>query len=199
MNKMQVYASIKRWRAPKDMPQAAPRTHSLGYQLRQREAKESALRDNFQTGSSGQEFFSNTSSAGAQPAQHPEGSRTLSPPMQQIFQSHRLPSSQRQGSGIGVIDYPGAMPNTDWGTFDVEVPALTPGYQQPAASLNMYPSDELSPPPRTASQSSEPATSWTSAVPTVTTGTSPMDALDDIDWASIRLGQHDQLFELTLH
>ena len=209
-NKMQVYASVKRWRAPKDMPQAGPRTQSFGYQLRQREAEERARHASLQTGSSDQEFSNNRSPTSGLPVQDSGGSQDLSPPLQQTFRPPRLPLSQRQGSGSGVIDYPGAMPNTDWGTFDVQLPASTPSYQQPTANLNVYPtpnyppatpSVNLMPPPRAMSQGSDPAASSTYAAPAGTAGSSPMDALNDVDWVSSPSEQHDrvQAPELIAH
>ncbi|KAL1594909.1 hypothetical protein SLS59_008459 [Nothophoma quercina] len=209
-NKVQVYASVKRWRAPKGMPQAGPRTQSFGYQLRQREAEERARNASLHTGSSDQEFSNNRSPTSGLPVQDSGGSQDLSPPLQQTFRPPRLPLSQRQGSGSGVIDYPGAMPNTDWGTFDVQLPASTPSYQQPTASLNVYltpnyppatPSVNLMSPPRAMSQGSDPVASSTYAAPAGTAGSSPMDALNDLDWVSSPLEQHDrvQAPELIAH
>jgi hypothetical protein len=189
IHKMQVCASVKRWRAPKDMPQAGPRTYTPGYKLRQREAEERAHHDNLQTGSSSQALFSKESHAGGQ----------SSPPLQQPFRPPRLPQSQSQGSGSGVIGYPGAMPNTDWGTFDVPLPAPTPDYQQPMMSPDMYttpnyppatPSGNLIPPPRMVSQVSDLAASSAYAVSASTAGSSPWDALNDIDWVSPRITSH---------
>lgn len=186
MTKMQVYQSIKRWRAPKDMPQAGPRTFTPGFQ-QQQVAEDRARNDSLQfaTGGSQQSPINNISPAGAQ----------MLPPLQPPFRPPRL--SQSQSSGSGAISFSGAMPNADWGSFDGQLPASTPSLQ-PSISPEVYAasnyppttsSGNLLPPPPMVSQDSDPS-SLTSpgantgyAVPT-SSGSSPLDALNDVDWAS---------------
>ncbi|KAJ4363753.1 hypothetical protein N0V95_000947 [Ascochyta clinopodiicola] len=185
VNKTQVYASIKRWRAPKDMPQTGPRTHTPGYQFRQQEAEEAQSK----AGGSGQTLFGTAS---------PESTRT-SPPLQ----PPRLPQTQSQSSGSGAIHFPGAMPNADWGTFDVPLPASTSAFQQPLTGPGAYTipsyapltSSTLMPSLHAVSQSSDPANLISPSMifapraPTSSAGTSPMDALNEVDWNEI-----EQLF-----
>ncbi|XPS91381.1 hypothetical protein M3J09_000799 [Ascochyta lentis] len=196
MNKTQVYARMKRWRVPKDMPQAGPRTDTPGYQRQQREAAESMHNDSPQstTGGNTQDLFVDASPVGIQ----------TSPPLQQPFQPPRLPHSQSQSSSSGTVGFPGAMPNTDWGTFDVPLPASTSTFQQPLTAPDVYPipnypsvpsPSTFMPLPHTVSQLGDPtslihpSTTLAYGAPMGTAGTSPMDALNEVDWNEI-----EQLF-----
>lgn len=187
-NKMQVYASIKRWRAPKDMPQAGPRTHTPGYQLRQQEAEERARHDSLQAiaEESVQTSFGNANSA-----------VLVSPLQQQPFQQPKPPQLQSRNSDFGVIGFPGAMPNADWGTFNGSLLPSISAFPEPPTSPDMYPTLGYPPapsnnliPPHMVSQDSNP-TSFTNpsaavnhGAPTSTTDSSPLDALNEIDWVS---------------
>ncbi|KAJ8107840.1 hypothetical protein OPT61_g8587 [Boeremia exigua] len=183
-NKMQVYASVKRWRAPKDMPQAA-RTPTPGYQEQQQAAEQRARQRSVQTPSS---------------SVSPPGVQTS--PTQQPQQSPSLPRRQDRRSGSSSMAFPGAMPHTDWGTFDIPPPAPISTFQQPLTSSDAYPVPDHPPatspshfsPPRMVSQGSDFA-GMTSSYLTPGYGAptgiaaSPLDALKDIDWNEI-----DQLF-----
>lgn len=174
-NKTQVYASLKRWRAPKDMPQAEPRTKTPGYQRQQKIAEEQARTRSLSSSAEG-----NISPATTQ----------SSPPLQEpVLRPSRLPHSQSQGSGSGA--FTGAIPNADWGTFDMPLPTSITGFQQPLTSPDMFstlgqplntPSDNLMPAPHVRAQSSE----FTSFIPpSGTAGSSPLDALNEIDWVRL--------------
>lgn len=175
MNKTQVYASLKRWRAPKDMPQAGPRTHTFVYQLRQKEAEEKKRSDSLRSigSSSGQNFSTQ---------------ETTSEPLQQPYQPHGLPNSHSQGAS--AIDFPGAMPNVDWGAFDVLVSISTPAFQQPLTSPDLYPAPNYPPSassgsliqPHISSQGSDLVTNPSFSAPIGPSGSSPLDALNEIDW-----------------
>ncbi|UPX19350.1 uncharacterized protein EKO05_0009617 [Ascochyta rabiei] len=185
VTKTQVYASMKRWRAPNDMPQAGSQTHAPGYQSRQQKAEE--LQST--AGASGQTSLGTAS---------PQGIRT-SPPIQ----PPRLPQTQSQSSGSGAIHFPGAMPNADWGTFDISLPASTSPFQPPLTNPDVYttpypplaPSSTLMPSPHAVSQSSDPAsligpsTAVAHGASNSSAGASPMAALNEVDWNEI-----EQLF-----
>lgn len=179
MNKMQVYQSLKRWRAPKDMPQAGPRTFTPGFQ--QQAAQERARQNNLQfAAGASQQSPVNLSPAGVQ----------TSPPLQQTFRPPRLSHSQTR-----QVPFPGAMPNADWGSFDGQLPASTPGLQSsispeafPTPNYTpATPSGNLMPPSRVMSQGSEPSSlanpnANAGFATTTSSGSSPLDALNDIDW-----------------
>ncbi|KAF3005103.1 hypothetical protein E8E13_010024 [Curvularia kusanoi] len=186
VNKLQVYASVKRWRAPIDMPQAKPRTDNPGYQRQQQAAQARAPAGSLQ-------------SAQASSAQVPAGSAdspgmSITPLVQ-----HRLPPKPPRGHSAvsGSIAFPGAMPNSDWGTLDVPLPSSITGLEQPT----MHPPNNYQtpttpatyiPPRRGMPQSSDPGTvrpTLAYGVSNSSTDSSPMNALNDIDWNEI-----DQLF-----
>jgi hypothetical protein len=86
------------------------------------------------------------------------------------------------------------MPNADWGTFDIPLPSSMSSLQQPSmyAATTYQPSSAATyiPPPRMMSQSNDPTTlrpPLRTSIPNTTTGTgsSPMNALNDIDWVRI--------------
>lgn len=87
----EMYAAIRRMRAPTAMPHAGPRIHTAGYQQRQAEEREERERSGSVQSQSG-----NSSSGGAPPPLH-------------------VPHPQRQPP-MGPL---GAMPNVDWGTLDL--------------------------------------------------------------------------------
>ncbi|KAF3053565.1 hypothetical protein E8E11_011800 [Didymella keratinophila] len=189
MSKMQVYQSVKRWRAPKDMPQAGPRTFTPGFQQQQQVAEERARHNSLQlaAGATHQSPVHDVKSAGAR----------LSPRLQQNYRPPRLSHSQSR-----QVPFPGAMPNNEWGSFDGQLPASTSNVQPsirpeafPTANYPLAtPSANLMPPPHVMLQGSDPSSLPTSnanlgfAAPT-SSGSSPLDALNDIDWNEI-----DQLF-----
>ena len=185
MSKMKVYQSAKRWRAPKDMPQAGPRTFTPGFQQQQQVAEERARHNSLQlaAGATHQSPVHDVNSAGAQ----------LSPPLQQNYRPPRLSHSRSR-----QVPFPGAMPNNDWGSFDGQLPASTSNLQ-PSISPEAFPtancppanpSANLMPPPHVMSQGSDPSSLSNSnanlgfAAPT-SSGSSPLDALNDIDWVRL--------------
>ncbi|KAJ4984509.1 fungal specific transcription factor domain-containing protein [Stagonosporopsis vannaccii] len=195
IRKLQVYSRVKRWRAPKDMPHAGPRTHTPGFQLQQQQ-KEEQTRNN-----------SLHSIAGGN-VQAPFGSMSPPPPPppppQQSLQKPSLHQEPSRSSSSSAISFPGAMPHADWGTFDMALPTSNSVFQQPSSVTDLYampnsptatPASNSMPLPRVISQGSDP-TSFTSpritlspGAPTSTARASPMNALNDIDWNEI-----DQLF-----
>lgn len=177
MKKMHAYSSLKRWRPPKDMPQAGPRTHTPGFQ------REQQVSESIQPG---------VSNVQASPINTISPNVQLAPLVQRITPKVQPP--QGQSSVSGSIAFPGAMPNADWGTFDVPLPASVSSYQHSEKeSIPNYPpstsaSNYYVPPARMMSQSSDtvnlnPIISY--GAPAGTTGSSPMDALNDIDWVRI--------------
>jgi hypothetical protein len=178
-NKISVYASLKRWRAPKDMPQAGPRTHTPGWQLRQNETKERERSADLQS-----------MADGTDPTVFRDSASNNSPSLQQPFRPPSLSHSQSSGAS----PFSGGFPNTDWGTFDGSIPVSTVDFQQPMSSPDLhsmpnYPSvtpSGNSMPLQVTSQAGDP-TSTNSSVPVGSVGTagnSPLDALNEIDWVS---------------
>ncbi|KAJ4340988.1 hypothetical protein N0V87_002026 [Didymella glomerata] len=112
MNKMQVYQSVKRWRAPKDMPQAGPRTFTPGFQQQQQAAEERARHGSLQfaAGASQQSPVHNVLPADAQ----------MSPPLQQTLRPPRLSHSQSRQNEIDQL-FGGA----ETGTGNVMIPPFT--------------------------------------------------------------------------
>lgn len=184
IEKLQVYARVKRWRAPKNMPQAGPRTHTPGYQLQQQASEERARHSSLHPGSECnlQPAFSNS----PPDAQH-------SPSLQQSTRGGMQPQLRSQITGSGAIAFPGAMPNADWGTFTVPLPPSISNVQQPLHDSDRsnfttaMPSIKLMSPPLVLLDPTSvisQRTSLSPGAPTSTTSTSPMDALNDIDWVS---------------
>jgi hypothetical protein len=189
INKMQVYQNMKRWRAPKDMPQAGPRTFAPRLQQQQQAAEERPHHDSLQfaAGVSQQSPVNSISSA------------QMPPPSQQSFRPPRLSHSQSQNLGPGTFGFPGAMPNADWGSFDGQLLSSTSGLQptidMKAFETFNYPPATTSgglmppPPPRMTSQGSDPSSLTNPSanlgfVAPTSSGSSPLDALNDIDWVS---------------
>ena len=181
VNKMHVYASVKRWRAPIDMPPTKPRTHAYSYAPGQQATQERAHFDSLHSAGRGnaQATASPPSIASTPPAHH-------QPPPK--------PPLQNQSALSGSIAFPGAMPNADWGTFDIPLPSSMSSLQRPSmyAATTYQPSSAATyiPPPRMMSQSNDPSTlrpPLRTSIPNTTTGTSssPMNALNDIDWVRI--------------
>ncbi|KAH6637584.1 hypothetical protein C7974DRAFT_422587 [Boeremia exigua] len=196
MNKMRVYASLKRWRAPVDMPQASVQPHIPSSQVKTPVAEEREQQNNPQSATEGvtQASFSNTSLPDAQ----------ISSPPQQPFRPPPSPQSQSRSSGSGIIPFPGAMPNVDWGTFEDPPTAAIPTPQQPLAGFDMHqvpnyssstPSSSFGISPQMMSPGADPTTMNSQnptlgfGVPNTSTSSSPLDLLKDIDWNEI-----DQLF-----
>lgn len=174
--KMQVHQSVKRWRAPRDMPQAGPRMFASGFQ-KQQAAEERARDDRPQvtSGSSHQCPINNMS------AQESSSS-------QQDKRRPRLSHSQSQSSGSGAISFPGAMPNADWGTFAGKLPASTSSLQ-PSINPDIYAAlshqvvlnSRPRPPSRIISEDGDP-TSLVS--PNANLDYAVPDAFNEIDWVS---------------
>jgi hypothetical protein len=180
VNKLHVYASVKRWRAPIDMPPTKPRTHTYGYAPGQQASQERA-------------HFDSLNSAVPGNAQATASPPSISPTPPTQHQLPPKPTLQNQSALSGSIAFPGAMPNADWGTFDIPLPSSVPNLQQPSmyATTTYQPSSAANyiPPPRMMSQSSDPTTlrpPLRPGIPSTTAGTggSPMNALNDIDWVS---------------
>lgn len=191
IRKLQVYGRVKRWRAPKDMPHAGPRAHTPGYQLQKQQAEERKRHNSLHSvaGGSNQAPFGSISPPDAQ----------SSPPLQQLLHPPALHETPSQRSGYGTISFPGAMPNANWGTFDMALPASISSFQQSstvpdAHVIRNYPiattASNLMPPRRMMSQGSDhtsmtsPRTTFSPGAPTSTAGASPSEALNDIDWVS---------------
>ncbi|KAJ4365785.1 hypothetical protein N0V83_008406 [Neocucurbitaria cava] len=194
VGKTQIYAKVKRVRIPNQMPHVGPRTHTPGYQARQQEVGEDReRRESLQSASSIAGFASfgiGANSVGQQ-----------SSPRQQQPQS-----CQRQQSQSQAIPFPGSIPNVDWGTIDL--PASAANFQlpqQPLSTLDSFNRSESIPTTSpgglmpsnmmqsmgniSESNASSPGAAIYGSIPVGTSNSSPMDALNEIDWNDI-----EQLF-----
>jgi hypothetical protein len=185
ISKHRVYTSMKKVRAPNNMPHAGPRTHTLGYQARLEEERErsASLPSNISGPSSPATTLGSSINV-----QH-----TPPPP--------QTPASQRRASPPDTMCFPGAVPDIDWGTIDLPGPTsilqqhssgieynfnnyvppissepehLAPPTTFPAMN-NTYGTKEMSPPG---------AVDCGEVVGYTTIGgpTDAMDVLNDIDW-----------------
>jgi len=171
IGKIELYNSLKRVRAPTNMPHAGPRTHTPGFQARQREERER----------SGSLQSSGQDTGG-------------SPDNQQMSPPQASPTPYQQTPAPAIFTFPGAMPTVDWGS--IELPASASTFPQPQSSPAPYSFNAYAPPVPTAGsgpatmlqrQSSDtisPAAAIYGGMKTGTAGSSPMDALNDIDWVS---------------
>ncbi|KAF2033375.1 hypothetical protein EK21DRAFT_59107 [Setomelanomma holmii] len=180
IEKTKIYASMKRLRAPIDMPHAGLRRHTPGYQARQKEERErSASLQSSVSGSGTSGIFSS-----------PLGQQA-SPPPQVRDQHQQLPQTQK-------FSFPGAVPNTDWGTIDFS--ASTSNLQQTFDGSNLYnfsdysastnagglmPLGAASAGQRHGSDASSPGAAVYGGIAPGTTHSSPIEALNDIDWNDI--------------
>lgn len=178
IGKTKMYADIKRIRAPKNMPQPGPRINTPGYKARQREEQEERERI-----------------GGLQPASSnidlPSNSPVTAPAPTQQTPQKQYPESQRN-EGFGA-----AVPNVNWGS--IALPAPLPYPQQGPSNYNYGAAPPAVPPPTsqdfqapdvkaTANQyqgntsSGSGPTLYGGGTAGVSTGSHPMEALDEIDW-----------------
>jgi hypothetical protein len=178
IGKINIYNSLKRVRAPTNMPHAGPRTHTPGYQARQQEERERS--------GSLQSARSNSAVSGQDTGGSPLAQQT-SPSLPQTPVTYRQTSQP-------VMAFPGAIPNVDWGS--IELPASASTFPQPQSPPIPYSFNAYTPPVPTgglgpatmlqphASDINTPAAAIYGGMQTGTAGSSPMDALNDIDWVS---------------
>ena len=189
IEKLDIYANLRRWRAPKDMPQAGRRLHAPGHQPPQAEEPEVkktngrgvSLQSTSSSNYSGS-YASNENSTG-QSVAYPHQPQYYPPPLP-VRPVH--PPSH-------TIAFPGAMPHTDWGTFDASavdstfqaIPTSTMPVTAVQATVYMHPtpsSDTNS--NHSQGQSSRLASSElsSSSITTPAAVNNPPDPLRDIDW-----------------
>ncbi|KAF1843909.1 uncharacterized protein K460DRAFT_291176 [Cucurbitaria berberidis CBS 394.84] len=189
IGKTQIYASMKGVRVPNQMPHAGPRTHTPGYQARQQEAREERDR----SGS----LQSTESSAGAASFRLGRNVAEQQTSSQQQ-QPYAYQSQQSQGQ---TMSFPGSMPTIDWGTIDLPASAAT--FQQPRQPLpppesfshrhrsfagGSIPTNMMaSTGQRQGSDGSSPGAAIHAYMVSGTADSSPMDALNEIDWNDIEL------------
>jgi hypothetical protein len=183
ISKHRIYTSMKKVRAPNNMPHVGPRTHTPGYLARQEEERE-------RSGS----LQSNVS--GLSP---PPTGTNVSTNMEQTSPSPQQPVSQRLVPTHKSMSFPGAIPNIDWGTIDLA--GSTSNLQQGFSGTEQYNFNDYVPaipsgPANSALPNTNPANEKTYQADTMsppvavamsgfTTNSSPMDtmdALNDIDW-----------------
>jgi hypothetical protein len=175
VKKTSIYTSMKRIRAPTNMPHAGPRTLTKGSQVKHEEEKEWSRSP--QPNLSRPTLSRPNSSAATQ---HP------SPPPQTLHY-------QQQAARTQTLSFPGAVPNTDWGTIDLPTPisdlqqhfprseSYNFGHYAPSTSAGspVTPSTSLG-----INRRQETDANGAGAV--MFSGgsahSSPMDALNDIDW-----------------
>jgi hypothetical protein len=170
VKKSSMYTSMKRVRAPTNMPHAGPRTLTKGSEAKHDEAKEwnRSPQPNLSR--------SNTNTAAQQPSP---------PPQTQHYQQHAARTQ--------TLSFPGAVPNVDWGTIDLpaQLSDLQPHFPNPEPyNFGHYaPSTNAGSPAPTStslSQNRRQESDTSSASAVMFHGgsahSSPMDALNDIDW-----------------
>jgi hypothetical protein len=180
IGKTKIYAGMRKVRAPANMPRPGPRTHTPGWQLRQQEAREAEERS--------ENLQSTTGSVSSAPYNDP----TYSALQQQ--QSH-FQQQQQRSVDQAPLNFPGAIPNVDWGNSSLPIGASN--LQQPLPGLDTFNSDtimssgSLMPASlmTTASQrqvhdANEPRGASYGTTAGTTFGSNQMSALNDIDWVS---------------
>lgn len=174
VDKTRIYASMKKLRAPNNMPHAGPRKHTPGYQARQQEERErSGSLKSERSGSAVSAYGTGNPTI----VQH-----TSSPP-----QSHRYQRPQAHN-----MSFPGAVPNVDWGSINLA--SSTSDLQQRFSGSESYDFNQYTPsgsmvPAGTmlgvdqslGSEASSPGFSIR-GMTGGTAGSSPMDVLNDVDW-----------------
>jgi len=182
--KIEIYMSLKRLRAPTNMPHAGPRTHTPGYQARQQEERERS--------GSLQSAMSGSVPSPLDTSNHTVSQQMSSPQQQSLY--------HRQTPHPTALSFPGAMPSVDWGTIDLPASAST--FPQPQSASAPYSFSEL-PSPMAAgglgpasrlhghdqqygSDANSPAAAIYGGMRQGTSSSSPMDmdALNEIDWVS---------------
>lgn len=188
IGKLDIYTRMKRVRAPTNMPHAGPRVHTPGYQARQQEERE-------RSGS-----IQSTRSESA-PSPHSgnnaQTGRQLSPLQHTPIYPRQVPNSPAAGSAI--MTFPGAIPTVDWGS--IELPQSVDTFPQPGHGQIPYGFTELPtippnagglgsatqlhcPDERHGNNIGSPAAAIYGGMRQGTTSSSPMDALNEIDWVS---------------
>jgi hypothetical protein len=182
VKKSSMYTSMKRVRAPTNMPHAGPRTLTSGSDSKSDGAKEWSR--------SPQPNLSRTNTNTAAQQSSP-------PPQTQHY--------QQQAARTQTLSFPGAVPNVDWGTIDL--PAQLPDLQQHFSGSESYSFGHYAPsasggspiPPTTSlSLNRRHESDAHSTGPVMFSGgsahSSPMDALNDIDWVrSLQSRLHGKL------
>ncbi|KAF2827347.1 hypothetical protein CC86DRAFT_348722 [Ophiobolus disseminans] len=190
IGKIDIYTSLKRLRAPTNMPHAGPRTHTPGFQARQQEERERS--GSLQSARSG----SATSPLGLSniaPAQ--QMSPPKQPPMHHRQQIPQIP----QTPSTSINTFPGAMPNVDWGT--IELPHSASAFPPPQPPQTPYSFTDLPtttpasglgptthlhyPDQQQGSDASSPSAAIYGGMRQGTASSSPMDVLNEIDWNDI--------------
>jgi hypothetical protein len=178
ISKIKIYTSLKRIRAPSNMPHAGPRTHTPGYQARQQEKRERS--GSLQSTRSGSE----ASGLGSPLVQQ------TSPP----------PHLYRHTTPKGLPSFPGAMPNVDWGSIELPASASTFSQSQSTSALYSFndfpasgvvngseiPTMSFYPDQQQRSVSNSPAAAIYGGMRPEMAGGSPMDALNEMDWVSCK-------------
>jgi hypothetical protein len=120
IGKTEIYANMKRMRAPRDMPHVGPRTHATDWQARQREERERS--ESLQSTGSG------SGASGSGTGSSPSAQHTSLLPLPHLYPRH-IPKSQ-------ALAFPGAVPAVDWGTIDMPTP--TPRHHPSINSIEPY-------------------------------------------------------------
>ncbi|KAH7095149.1 hypothetical protein FB567DRAFT_21456 [Paraphoma chrysanthemicola] len=175
--KAEIYANMKRLRAPTNMPHAGPRKHTPGFQARQNDERQRSA--SFQSSSSNSAL--------------PEPATGSSPPVQQGSPAPQASDYHKQAQQTQTISFPGAVPNTDWGTIDLSsVPHLQQNFDSPGLyGFNDYMQTvhTANPPPAAHQRPGGDGNNSGAAIhaggTSARTNSSPMDAMNDIDWNDI--------------
>ncbi|KAH7394049.1 hypothetical protein DE146DRAFT_679330 [Phaeosphaeria sp. MPI-PUGE-AT-0046c] len=186
VRKTTIYTNMKGIRAPSHMPHAGPRTLTNAKARRREEQQQNST---FRS----EPGTSSTTVAGPS-ARFP--AQQISPPSQtQHVSTTTQTRPYNQQATRPPMSFPGAVPNVDWGTIDF--PGPLPSLHAPFSSSEVFNFNDY-----TASMTMTPmvpsgtlagmsdrhgsdTTSSSGLAAYGTTGSSPMDALNDMDWNEI--------------
>jgi hypothetical protein len=178
VEKTSISANLKKLRVPTNTPHAGPRTHTLGYQVRQQEGTDrSAAVHSEKSDSNVPVYISGTATITSHTPSAPQMTNLLRKPP-----AHNM-------------SFPGAVPSIDWGTVDFL--ASTSNSQQPFPVTEIYNFNHYMPfgsrvPVSTmlnvdqhhGSGPSDPGTTTYAGSIGAEIGSNSMDVLNDIEWVS---------------
>ena len=198
VGKTQSYAKMKRMRVPNNMPHAGPRTHTPGYQARQQEEREKRERS---------ASLQNIAGGAGATSLGPGGSLVGQQQQQQQSLPHQQQPYSYQRQQPQSASFLSSIPNVDWGTIDLPAAAINFQMpQQPLSNLESSSHNDLAPTTTAGglmpssmlggigqhhvTDVNSPEAAIYGAMPGATSNSSPMDALNELDWVSTEHNLH---------
>lgn len=191
VRKSTIYTTMKGIRAPTHMPHVGSRTLTKSKSGQQEEQPQSPT----------SRATSNTS-VGVPNTRFPTQQTSPPPPQSQHASPGTSAQPYNQQASRPPMSFPGAVPNVDWGTIDFtssipnlqgSFPSSEPfNFNDYTASMSMgsmVPSGTLA---GLSDRHGSDTTSISGLAPYGSTGSSPMDALNDIDWVSRKYVVHER-------